>query len=224
MAESTSVLVPRRAGDEWRDRLWEFCRAWWIEHGMEPIEGHHDDGPFNRSAAVNTAAVKAPDAGCLVVVDADALPRAFSQVEQAAALAIETGKLVRAYENYQSLDRRGTKKILDGHRGSWRKFVRWENPDHLSSCIAVPRSLWDDLGGFDERFVGWGFEDRAFFEAASRLADGTLRVAGDVFHLWHPRSPEKSKSRPEYVANAELASRYRSASPAEMRELLAEAR
>jgi predicted glycosyltransferase involved in capsule biosynthesis len=31
-----------------------------------------------------------------------------------------------------------------------------------SGINVIPRSVWEDIGGFDENFVGWGFEDQAY--------------------------------------------------------------
>lgn len=204
------VLVPRRADEGWRDHLWDYVRLWWIAAGVTPIEGHQTEGPFNRSRAINLAA-HCSSAEYVVIVDADAVPNSFDQVTAAVRLAALESKLVRAYSQYNALDKPGTQKILNGYRGSWEKFIRWSNPDHLSSCIVVPRKLFDRLGGFDERFVGWGFEDRAFFEAADVIAGGTLRTSGNVWHLWHPRSTEKDPSTPEYRANQGLSQQYRAA-------------
>ena len=51
----TVFLVPRREDNGHRDKLWEYCRTRWESYFPDiPIyEGHHDAGPFNRSAAVN---------------------------------------------------------------------------------------------------------------------------------------------------------------------------
>jgi glycosyltransferase involved in cell wall biosynthesis len=53
--------------------------------------------------------------------------------------------------------------------------------------IALWRSDFERINGFDERFVGWGFEDR---DLQRRLEQAGLRVKSvlwraPVFHLWH---------------------------------------
>jgi hypothetical protein len=89
------------------------------------------------------------------------------------------------------------------------------NPISWSCCIAIPRAVFDDLGGFDERFVGWGFEDMAFQSVVCGLY-GWERIDGDVYHLWHPRGVSiggrAAKEDGEYtrdaINNARLGRRY----------------
>lgn len=57
-------------------------------------------------------------------------------------------------------------------------------------CTWVRSNLYQQVGGHDERFRGWGREDREFSERLAR----TLRVkrlAGCVLHLHHPRPQEE---------------------------------
>lgn len=48
---------------------------------------------------------------------------------------------------------------------------------------AVRRDVWVD---YDERFVGWGYEDSAWDLAMKTLAGQPYRVKGALYHLWHP--------------------------------------
>jgi hypothetical protein len=71
-------LVPRRKDDGPRDRIWAYCRARWerLFPDVEVVEGHHDDGAFNRSAAINRAAELADEGGPWdigIVIDADVI-------------------------------------------------------------------------------------------------------------------------------------------------------
>jgi len=54
--------------------------------------------------------------------------------------------------------------------------------------FAVARSDLDRVDGFDNTFVGWGYEDSdlavRLMRAGVRRKDG--RFATGVFHLWHP--------------------------------------
>jgi hypothetical protein len=92
--------------------------------------------------------------------------------------------------------------------------VERTTPISWSCAIAIRRDAWDQLGGFDERFRGWGWEDMAFQSAACSLV-GHERIEGDVFHLWHPRSPGAGKAgqagaapSDDAIRNAQLGRRY----------------
>ena len=115
------LLVPRRAGFADRDALWEFTRPWWAEQVPEwPIvEGHHDEGLFNRSAAVNLAARLAGEWDVAVLIDSDVLIDA-ENVRKAIPIAVETGQMVVPFSVRYNLGAPGTARILAGDRGSWR--------------------------------------------------------------------------------------------------------
>lgn len=218
----TVILVPRRADGGPRDRLWEFCRPRWEPFG--PIyEGHHDEGPFNRSAALNAAAREAGDWDIALVVDADVLID-LSHARRALDKAARSGRVAFAHTQFRSLGSEGTERVLNGFLGSWEPLVRWSEGHTASSCLAVPRALWEIVGGFDERFRGWGWEDVAFSLACGTIAGQPDRVEGDVWHLWHPSSPHRVPDDPDHQAAGVLALRYIAArhDPDAMRALIAE--
>jgi hypothetical protein len=90
-----------------------------------------------------------------------------------------------------------------------------------SSCWAISRESWDAVGGFDERFVGWGAEDWMWMSACHALF-GIVRAPGNSFHLWHGRDGEGD--HPHYDKNIALGNRYLAVrnEEAPMRKLLAE--
>jgi len=220
------LLAPRRVDKGHRDVLWAWCKARW-EARMPDVrvyEGHHDDGPFNRSAAVNEAARLADRDGSWdvgVVIDADVfLP--ISHVRQAIAGAAG-GVVTWAHRRWRGIAEEDTKRLIrdpddfgdePGSQRDMDLIVDKTTPVSWSCCVAVPRTTFDDMGGFDERFRGWGFEDGAW----SALVRGLYRwdrIEGDVYHWWHPRSGERivqglpgTTARPEYIRNALLGRRY----------------
>ena len=219
----TVFLVPRRKDNGPRDALWAYCRARWEMYFPEiPIyEGHHDTGPFNRSAAVNLAAKEAGEWDLGIVIDSDVL-LAVSQVRAAIERATETGRVTWAHRRWRGIREDMSVRLAadqkdlgpEPSRDELDLWVERTNPISWSCCIVIPRPVWDDLGGFDERFLGWGFEDMAFQSIVVGLY-GHERIEGDVIHLWHPRSEErivKGQGRvtasPEYVTNARLGRRY----------------
>lgn len=57
--------------------------------------------------------------------------------------------------------------------------------------IAITRTAYDAIGGFDEAFVGWGGEDVEFWErACSRRVWAYAFLP--VVHLWHGAQPDKA--------------------------------
>jgi hypothetical protein len=222
----TVILVPRRDGIPERDATWAWCKARWQAILPEyPIyEGHHTSGPFNRSAAVNTAARLADADGpwdLAVVIDSDILIRR-SQVRKAVILAGTSGRVTWAHRRWRGIREDATKRIVDDRRDMGDELDREDldlivertNPISWSCCQVIPRAVFDDMGGFDERFVGWGFEDMAFQSLVVGLY-GHERINGDVLHLWHPRSDERIvpgqpalTATPHYITNARLGRRY----------------
>lgn len=222
-------LVARRDDQGHRDALWAYCKARWerLFPDWQIVEGHHDDGPFNRSAAVNLAAEKAGDWDIGIVIDSDVLI-SRSLLEKAVALADRTQKVTWPHTRIRNIRERETMRILadmedsggvtvfgpELDRDELDLIVERTNPLSWSCCIVIPRSQYDALGGFDERFKGWGYEDMAFQSAVCGLL-GWNRQKGDIVHLWHPRSedrigPGQSRitSTSEYRYNARLGRRY----------------
>lgn len=128
----------------------------------------------------------------LVFNDADTIcPPA--QMFRAIELAEEAPGLVFAYDLYCRLTREMTERVrdapvtADGFDGEWGR-MRHEGPPILNSgsmgCVAISRACFEEVGGFDESYVGWGYEDLDFATRCNALWPNR-RVTGPVFHLWH---------------------------------------
>jgi 23S rRNA A2030 N6-methylase RlmJ len=85
----------------------------------------------------------------------------------------------------------GINRLLPAMRlplGGLRKLqpARWRGAQTCN--FAVARADLDRVDGFDNTFVGWGYEDSdlaiRLMRAGVRRKDG--RFATGVFHLWHP--------------------------------------
>lgn len=205
------ILVPRRAGFPDRDALWGFTATHWERDfpGVPIIEGHHDDGLFNRSAAVNRAAAQGGDWDVAILIDSDVLTDP-ERVRQAIPMAVESGQMVVPFSVRYNLNQRGTAMILSGFRGSWRPYVARTFRDQHSSVVVIPRTLFDDIGGFDEGFRGWGMEDTAFALACETFAgQKLLRIEGDLWHLHHASAPGEKHGSPSHRRNMERLGRYR---------------
>lgn len=154
-----------------------------------------------------------------VLADADTLPER-DPLLAAIAGAAQDGLVHLPYDRYCSLRRDGTDQFLAG--------TPLEDCDHLvvdSACAGVyvttPATWWAH-GGQDEAFLGWGFEDAAWWSAHKTLLGAEpVRHAGRVFALHHDGAV---KAGPQYTANAARCFRYHQAEgdPTAMRELIAE--
>lgn len=202
------AIIPRRSDGGRRDELWAFCRARLeADHpDIEIWEGHHNDGPFNAARAFNSAAEAAGKWDVAVYLGADMLID-VAQVRAAVGHAAEHGFSV-AYSEYRYLGRAISDLILDGYTGDWSQGVEFTLTNSIGGCGAISWDLWRTIGGYDERFAGWGGEDVAFFHAASTFADDTLIVDGPIWHLWHPGQPSNNEHLPGYRQNMALMGRY----------------
>lgn len=207
---SVAVLVPRRSDGGRRDRVWDWVKdRWTTEHpDYVVLEGDHVDGPFNRAAAINTAAANAPsDTDVFIVADADSF--AGSDQITAAVAGARTGPgFWLAYDTYRYLTKAMSDAVMGGFRGDWLTGVEFSMTGTCSSMVVCTRALFTEVGGMDEGFVGWGFEDVALSHALQTFGGGIARTPGSVWHLWHPSSPENSHHSPVWQANRERMLRY----------------
>lgn len=205
------VLVPMRPDGGHRDRLWAHCKPIWEQRhpDWDIFEGLHLDGPFNRSAGINTAAGLAGEWDVALIIDSDVITDPVC-VQSAVDTAFATDRMVVAHDERIMLNRAGTERVLNGYDGSWRtrQMVERVWMDSVSCAVAVSRTLWDLAGGFDEKFVGWGREDTGFRIACEAETGPILKVCGETFHLWHPVSPEVAKTHPLRKANEERHQAY----------------
>lgn len=206
----TVILVPRRDGHRDRDLIWAYVRQWWRDQHptFDLFEGHHDEGLFNRSAAVNRAAGAAGDWSVAIIIDSDVLCDP-DHVREGVRLAAETGRMVLPFDVRKDLNDRGTRLVMGGFKGSWAQWVHKTYTDMCSGVVIVTRQLWDAVGGFDESFVGWGFEDNAFAAACETFAEAPiLKMPGELWHLFHRTAQEGKRGTPTHDANSRRARLY----------------
>lgn len=227
-----SFVVPFRAENEYRlesfghvlcglQYAWPAARAEiWVSD---------NPGEFNRSAARNQGAM-ATAGEVLVFVDADSeVP--YDQMQRAVSRVGGFGGWAFPYDSYCSLTQTGSRKkmtreTLDPTDYAY-VFPSPETPEpSVGGCVVVSREAFDIVGGYDERFIGWGEEDRAFAIALSTLVGPAFVEPGPLYHLWHPAPEEVRFDQPNFMGNRRLCNRYREASgnPVAMKSLVDEHR
>ncbi len=204
------VCVPFRGDGAERTRNWMHLRPIWEAAGLPVIEGDVGGG----AAAARNALIALGSADVVVMLDADVLASP-DQVREAAALAARTGGYVAAHTDLHYLTDEQTIRLIGGER-----MMSGDLENHHRTwfgLIAFPRVLWQEVGGFDERFGEWARFEIAFWWACKTLGGPLARVEGSAFHLWHP-----AREPVGLAETAALLHRYQAADgdPVAMRELL----
>lgn len=182
------VLVPFRTDSGRRAAIWHHLRQhYWSSSPVSSVIIEGDAaGPFNRSVALNLASSLAGPWELAIIADADtyvAAPQLLAAIERA-----RTGRLVIAHTQWRNLSEVATLGILAGDDLTEPEYDRTcEGLHAVSGMLVVPRGLWDMVGGFDERFVGYGWEESAFARAAEVAGGKVERIDGPCWHLNHER-------------------------------------
>jgi hypothetical protein len=209
------ILVPFRDGsDDRRRQLWDWTRPMLDEIGWDVFTGAGPDGAFNRSAAINEAARAAGVWDLALIGDADTVQqvgpahRAAERACAGGALAVPwTHRVKLSAEGTDVLVRRGPGAVTDADRDQRDRT----SPHGGGATIVVTREAFDAVGGFDERFDGYGNEDLAFRAAIETLVigNGAEREAGLAWHLWHKPQALVGSKRAATLPNQQLWERYR---------------
>jgi GT2 family glycosyltransferase len=144
-----------------------------IEHLQvidEPYVAHDSHVPYRLAYAVNTL-VRELQGKVLIINYADVIV-SHSQMMRAILLAEEEPGQVFAFDEYHRVGE------PDGD---------FEIPiDEVNSngCMAIQRDCFLEVGGYDERFVGWAMEDLEFNDRCGERWPAR-RVPGRLDHLWH---------------------------------------
>lgn len=219
-----SILVPFKSfGDPDRDLNWQWIRTRFeVLHPEWEICVGESEQPFNRGQAINNAANKA-QGEAFYISDADC----FVYPEQAiecVRLASEAPGVVIAATRWLALERAFTWEVRTGHydvRFASEPPIWCDVNGTVSGCLAVSRESFEKVGGFPKEFEGWGGEDCAFWYTMETFVAQGRRLAGDMFHLWHPTARDENAD--SFRVNIARMEEYGEANlnPEKMRELIA---
>jgi hypothetical protein len=165
---------------------------------------------FNKSWTMNVGVVHTPGDPpylCLLdadmLVDRDFLARNLSRImlgQHTAHLPYQRGDLLTL--NGPSSDLVIRRRIFECDPG----FDIDELRGHLllaapGGCVWATSTAYQQIGGFDERFEGWGGEDDDFIERLTRNGE-FVRFGDTMIHLHHPRPSMRVDGR-HYNAHIE---------------------
>lgn len=220
-----SVLFGYRGDDGPRDVLFANVLRWWKVHynDAQICMGRNFDQPFNRGKARNEA-FKDATGDIIIVADADTLPT-VDGVDLAIEEILEgRARWMLPYgpDRYYNLSEERTKSILNSGATTIPEPVTWEHKiTSWAGCLIMPRAAYEAVGGYDERFVGWGYEDNAFQFALDTIWGPHARIDSFCCHLWHAIEPGTTFDSPTIGANRALFGKYQAAvgRPEDMKEV-----
>lgn len=175
----------------------------------------YNPGPFNKSWGLNVGFRHSAHAW-LAFADADIV---FGAALDATLEHLEKGYwTIKPYRRLIDLDEAESARV----RGGEFDFVpdrddakpnREGAGEHIvfaGGVFLIARAAFVRMGGWDERFRGWGGEDDAFSYRLERARIPGIELdSRPAVHLAHPRTPEATFGQPHYAANRALLEGYR---------------
>ena len=179
-AES-EVLLCEHAVTPFYDRDWPHG----IRHLFVPAAM---DEAFNKSKAMNAGA-RAARNPLLVLLDADAVPSPDFLAHSVECL--DRGwEAVRPIRFLFVLDEAASREFLRSGSVADVREVACVHQNNPGLATVIRRGTYIEIGGHDERFVGWGGEDLEFLDRlrTRKFYPGSFLPA---IHLWHSPAPQK---------------------------------
>lgn len=210
--ENLSILVPFKSDNGYRDKNWSWIKKRYdtLMPNAQICMGDCDIEPFSRSQAINNAA-KLATRDIFVIADADIVVD-IKQIELAVT-GLSLYPWIVPYMIINKLTVKQTDELLqkdpsitmsDIDFGDCEKLIgQNENRIIAGGIIIVPRKYFEQIGGFDERFKGWGGEDDAFQRALDVSCGPHGRLKTTLWHLYHPLSPKTNHEK-----NCELLNKF----------------
>ncbi|MFP4209111.1 MAG: galactosyltransferase-related protein [Wenzhouxiangella sp.] len=176
-------------------------------------------GQFNKSWGLNIGAVQTTTPW-LLFLDADII--FGSAIVNLVHATSGPYRVIKPFMRLHDLDVEETQRVRAGDF-DWfperspgpaaDRECSGEFPPFAGGAVAISRHAFLDMGGWDERFVGWGGEDDAmsYLLERSRVPGIELDLRPAV-HLFHPRNISETVKQPSYTSNLRLLAEYRTLS------------
>ncbi len=170
-------------------------------------------GLFNKAWGINVG-FRCSAGDILVVADTDMLVESAGLQRTVDAVERELD-IARPYRYLIDMTREQSRGWLDGGElpsqpvqdHGFGRYYQGEQICLAGGLFVIRRKFFEQLGGFDERFRGWGGEDDAFSLRAEAVSTRcAIARDGVACHLWHPR--QASHGKPAYHHNLALLGEY----------------
>jgi hypothetical protein len=184
-----SLLIAYKPDGGRRDFLWSLVQLRYAQlmPEVEMCVGTDESELFCKARALNQAARRA-NGDILVMADAEVIfePRLLEDIPR----IIDRHPWVIPFSNAFRLNREGTDRFIEaglpevfGAKDTDIEYTRFVPGGYMN---VMTRACFDQVGGLDERFKGYGFEDVAFALSLDTLCGPHHRMEGTIYHLWHP--------------------------------------
>ena len=153
---------------------------------VRPKDATHE---FNKSMLLN-AAVRRAAAPVVLLHDADVVvPRSY--VRSVVGRISAGWDAVRPIRFLFCLERKPSEALMECGNNGLPTHVDAVQQNNPGLSVALTRERYWEIGGHDERFIGWGGEDVEFLERlkTTRLFAGSYAPA---IHLWHSPAAKKA--------------------------------
>ncbi|RSM60574.1 hypothetical protein DMH03_17655 [Amycolatopsis sp. WAC 01376] len=191
---AVAVIVPWGTDNGPRERVWTKVRALWEKSGCDLIVAADPlftlRGKFAVGRAINQAVRLAP-AGYdrFVCFGADMLPCTTTVRWAAAELDRQPWTLL--FDRGVGLSEEDTARWIEGGGGHVAAGFGERFASPCVGPIAFTRATFEKVGGFDERYEGWAYED---VDLWYRLQRDVPRAAPQTYpgtpliQFWHPET------------------------------------
>jgi len=162
----------------------------WVRYQF--IQTDEADAPYSRSWAFNVGA-RSAKTETLIFHDNDLLiPRCYARDTQ--SLLKQGHDFINLKRFIFYLTKQATQCVLNGAALTSELHLDWvmQNAEGGGS-VGASKAAFFEIGGFDERFVGWGGEDNEFWERAKTKTIWPYTYL-PLIHLWHPNQPGKGNN------------------------------
>jgi len=195
------VFIPYKSDGGRRDRIADYTKTlFWEPNGFEVVYLANDDEEFNVSKARNLALNY--DEEILLFSDSDSIPD-IRLLRRAIDTALQRNTMVFPFNTALELNKPTSDWHLDNGvipkntRPPQAEYIRRRADELQGSIYAIPRSVFEKVGGFDEKFVGWGHEDLAFVKKLELYGHRPIHLPGSFDHIWHSKAtPKETKVYP----------------------------
>jgi hypothetical protein len=185
--ESVSILIPYRPDNGPRDQAFKWVKKYYkaLMPEAELCIGSCKYRIFSRAQAINDAAAKATG-NIFVIADSDIFYD--PNIIEASINLLDQYPWVIPYNTIKRISENSSNDLYKTEP----EFPIKMNLECGITCgfqgglNIVPRLNFEKVGGFDERFCGWGGEDDAFAHSLNTLCGRYIRLDHEILHLWHP--------------------------------------